>query len=522
MPSIDPLDVPLLRLTPTDHVTARDLCSGVLCTGMTGSGKSSGPAATLLRAFARSGMGGVLTCAKPGDAEAYYRLLASEGRASSVIVWDGSNGSFNLMSWSLAQAGEDGAGSTVESVARVIEMKRAASATPGAASDPFWTEGPHQMLRKSIPIIHAATGTVRIKDILRFVRSAPRSPEEMRDPEWQRGSFFYRIFAQAAGQIDDALGAACIAYWSTDFGALDAKTRGNLLISLSTVLDALSSGWLGQAFSGETTLVPELCFSGVIIILDMPALTRHEEGVLAQQIFLYAFQKAVLSRNGLAPAQRERVVFLMIDEFQLFCSSPSQFADFLSTCRSSRCATVLLTQSLASIYARMGPQGHDRTHQLIANCATKIWAANNCTTTNSWAADMIGKSLQWRDNHSRSEGTSSQFGMNMGEGSNWGTSQGSGSSSSYGPGGGGGSSWNSGSSRGGSDQWGKNRGTGSNSGESWGASQQLDYRLPPDAFGRMLKTGGPAYANRVSAVWHQSGRVFDASGDTWLVVEFAQ
>lgn len=521
MLSVDPLDMPLLRISPIDHVSARDLCAGTLCTGMTGSGKSSGPAATLLRAFARSGMGGVLTCAKPGDAETYQRLLADEGRASSVIVWNGANGGFNFLSWILAQQGDNGVGNAIEFLMRVIEMKRLASATPGAAGDQFWIDAVHQMLRHAVPIIHAATGgTVRIEDILHFVRSAPPSAGAMRDPEWQRGSFFFRIFAQAAGQIDDTVGAASIAYWSTDFGGLDAKMRGNLLISLSTILDTLSSGWLGQAFTGQTSLVPELCFSGVTIILDMPALTRHEEGVLAQQIFLYAFQKAVLSRNGLAPYQRERPVFLMVDEFQLFCNS--QFADFLSTCRSSRCCTVLLTQSLAAIYARMGDRAHDRTHQLIANCATKIWAANNCTTTNQWAAEMIGKSLQWRANHSRSEGTSRQVSVNTGEGSNWGTNQGSGFSSSYGPdGGGGGSSFNSGSSQGGSEQWGRSRSTGSNSGESWGASEQLDYRLAPDAFGRMLKTGGPAHGNRVSVVWHQSGRIF-ASGETWLVAEFAQ
>ncbi|MEJ7927037.1 hypothetical protein WG908_09745 [Sphingobium sp. AN641] len=56
----DLLDTPLLQLTTDDTATIRDFCSGTLCTGMTGSGKTSGPAATILRAFLRAGMGGVV------------------------------------------------------------------------------------------------------------------------------------------------------------------------------------------------------------------------------------------------------------------------------------------------------------------------------------------------------------------------------------------------------------------------------------------------------------------------------
>lgn len=522
------LDVPLIALPGGDSVTARDFSAGTFICGMTGGGKTSGPGATILRSFVRAGMGGVITTAKPDDIEMICRICAEEGRVRSLIVWDGTNGGFNVLAWILAYHGPNGVNIAIEFLMRVLEMKRTASATPGGPGDQFWTDAILQRLRNTIPVIYAATKTVRIEDILRFVRSAPQSQAQMKDPDWQRASYFFELFSRAADALDDATGQSALAYWHDDVANLDAKTRGNILISLTTALDALNSGWLRNAFCEETTFVPELCFEGVIIVLDLPVLTRHEEGAFAQQIFIYAFQRAVLQRNALPPRYRARPVFLFIDEFPLFCNS--QYADFLGTCRSALCCTVLMAQSLPSLYARMGgPNAQDRAHQLLANCAIKVFGANNCTVSNEWASKTIGRTVHQRGSYNRSEGSNQSFGMNLGEGTNWGTNAGSGSSFSYSSGqGGSGGSWSfggnssRGSSQGGSDNRGRNRGHGTNQGESWGYSEQVDWIIEPAEFGRMLKTGGPANRNRVSAIWYQASRQFAASGSNALLAEFRQ
>jgi|GEM_PF-2238487 len=516
----DLLDRPILKLNDSDALSIRDLAAGTLITGMTGGGKTSGPAATILRGFLRAGMGGVLTTAKPDDVEMIRKLCAEEGRLDSLIVWDGRNGGFNFLAWILAQLGDDAVEVAIEFLNRVFELKQASSAVPGGSGDQFWTDSRLADLRATLPILHAATDTIRVADILRFARSAPSSPEQMKDPNWQRESFFYRMCVLAAAKLPDAVGENCIDHW-LERAKLDARTRGNTLVSLTTPLDALNNGWLRRAFCEETTIVPELAFEGVIIVLDMPALTRHEDGIFAQQIFVSAFQRAVLYRNALPKRYRTRPVFKLIDEFPLFCNA--QYAQFLGTCRSSRCCTVLLAQSLPSLVARMtGPNAEQRAQSLIANCAIKIWAANSCSATNEWAAKTIGRTLQVRGNYSHNEGHNRNLGMNMGHGSNWGSSSQGGGSSSYGKGGGSsGSSWGHGSSSGGNENWGRNRGTGSSHGQSWGESEVLDYAVEPGAFGWMLKTGGPANGNRVSAIVYSAGKIF-ASGSPALLVEFAQ
>ncbi len=516
------LDTPLLRLTPNDYFTVRDACQGVCVMGGIGSGKTSGTGQALAAAYLTSGMGGIICCAKPEEADLWRGYCQRYGRTASLLNFDGVKHGFNFIAYELARQGAAGLNSVIECLMRILEIANAASPNPGRGSEQFWQDTTRQGLRGTIPVIYAAKGTVTISDLLRFFRSAPSSPEEMADPNWQRGNFFCQMFVAARDKLDDATGDRLIDYWRNDFAKLDAKTRGNIVISLTTALDRFNHGWLKSAFCERTTVVPELCFDGAIILLDMPALTRNEDGIIAQQLFKYMWQRAVLARNALPTRYQTRPVFLWADEAQYFINSYD--AEFLSTCRGSRACTVFLSQSLPTYYAKIGGENaRDRVHHLLGNFATRIWHSNACAETNEWAARTLGRTLQTRRNYSQGESSNSNFGMNMGEGNNWGTNSSSGGSSSSGPGGSSsGSSWSSGSSSGGSDNWGRNRGTGSGNNQSWGHSEQMDYLIEPGAFSQILKTGGPANRNRVSAIWYQAGRTFAASSGNTLLAEFQQ
>ena len=287
------LDRPLIRLTATDVLTLRDFVAGTLVMGMTGSGKSSGPRDTIFRSFIRDGMGGVITTVKPEDVEDIRRICKEEGREDSLLIWNGLNGGFNFLEWILAREGLNGIENAIEFLMRVIELKKASATTPGGKGDQFWFDTILQFLRALIPLVHAGTGTLRIDDILRCARSAPTSLAQMSDANWQAGSDFFRICALAADKLDDATGNRLMAYWR-EFSNLDEKTRSNILISLTTALDALvSNDWLRHAFCEQSSIFPELCFEGIIIVLDMPVLTRHDDGLFAQQCFVLAFQRAV-------------------------------------------------------------------------------------------------------------------------------------------------------------------------------------------------------------------------------------
>lgn len=515
------LDTRLLRLSNADYFTLRDACQGVQVFGGIGSGKTSGSGRALASAYLRAGMGGLVLCAKPEEVELWQRYARENGRANSVMLFGDGHGCFNFLDYELKRQGPDGLGSVVECLMRLLEAARL-SKGDGGKSEPFWEDATRQLLRNSIPIIQAATGTVAIPDIIRFVGSAPVSVEQAQTAEWQGGSFMFQAMLAARERPVAPLSAddfqKISAYWRYEFAQLDPKTRGNIAITLSTALDRFNRGRLHRAFCGQTNLVPELTFHGAIIVMDMSALTWNEDGVIGQQLFKYMWQRAVLARNALPPRHRQRPVFLWADEAQYFVNSYD--ADFLSTCRSSRACAVYLTQSLPTYYARMGgPHPQHAADMLLANFQTRVFHNNACAVTNRWASDTIGRSLQRR--YSENEGASSNWsrGMNAGAGESAGSSSSFGGSSSQQ---GSSSSWSVGSNRGSSDNWGRNRGSGGGSSYSTGYSEAMEVEIEPAAFARDLVTGGPANGGKVTGLWLSAGRRFADSGRNYLHVAFRQ
>src|SRR5580658_10103219 len=314
-----------------------------------------------------------------------------------------------------------------------------------------------------------------------------------------------------------------ITYWSEQYPAIPDKTRGNIVITVTTTLDRFMHGRLNRTFCGRTTLVPELTFHGAIILLAMPTLTWNEDGVIAQQLFKYMWQRAVLGRNALAQVHRERPVFLFSDEAQETVSSYD--GEFLSMCRGSKCCVTYLTQSLPTYYAKMGGDNpRDAAHALVGKFMTHVYHSNACPDTNEYASRTIGKVTMRRGNYSSGTSQSTNIGMTAGASENSGSSSNSGHSSTSPFGFGSNANFNSGSGHnsGSGSNWGSNRGRGTSENVSRGYSEAIEYAIEPGDFARILKTGGKPNGNRVTGIWFQGGRIFKASGTNFMLEEFQQ
>ena len=86
------LTAPLLKLSnnPADNWTVGDSYEHSLILGSTGGGKSSTSAKILAHAMLLAGYGGIVLCAKPGEADQWEAYARACGRASSVIRFDAS------------------------------------------------------------------------------------------------------------------------------------------------------------------------------------------------------------------------------------------------------------------------------------------------------------------------------------------------------------------------------------------------------------------------------------------------
>src|SRR6185312_12880067 len=85
-------------------------------------------------------------------------------------------------------------------------------------------------------------------------------------------------------------------------------------------------------------------------------------------------------------------VFLFADEAQHFIHEYD--TEYQATARSSRIATVYISQNLSNFFGNMGGDSHKsehRVHSLLGNLATKFFHCNSDLETNRFASDLIGE-----------------------------------------------------------------------------------------------------------------------------------
>lgn len=520
MSFIKDLNAPLLRLGQDEFFYVYEAFQGVHGCGGIGSGKTSGSGAMIAGAYLRANWGGVVTAAQFAEIGNWENLSAQHGRSRSLVLFDENEG-FNFLSYEMSRQGVEGVGTVSECLMKVIEAARRATGAgghQGGGEQQFWEDSTRMCLRYSVLPLYVANGTVSVSDIIRFVSSAPMRREDVTSQAWQAGSFMYEVMDRAARRPrvkvsrETMLGA--IEFWSERWVNTPEKTTGNIVMTVAAVLDRFQHGRLNKAFCGKTTIVPEMSLLGCVIVLAMPTLTWFEDGVIAQTLFKYMWQRAVLGRNALAPMYRERPVFLFSDESQETVSSFD--GEFLSTCRQSLCAVTFMTQSLPAYYQKIGGSNpRDDAHALVGKFQTHVYHSNACPETNEYAAKMIGRVITRQNSYSDASSTSYNAGMSAGESEN------SGSNSSWGYSAGGASS-SSGSQSGSGNNWGSNRGRGSSQSLTRGYSEHMEYAIEPGDFARTLLTGGKQNGGIVTAIWFKSGRIFKATGSNHMRVRFKQ
>lgn len=479
-------------------------------------------------AYLRANMGGLVTAVKPEEISLWKGYAAEHGREKSLVVLDEHEG-FNFLHYELARHGVDGIGTITESLMNTLDFSKKASATASQrGGEAFWEDASRQAVRYTVPAIYAATGSVSVPDIIRFITTAPTNLKEPTDAEWQRRSFMYSVMDAAARAPQVPLARStlhnCISYWSEEFPATPDRTRGNIVASVTTALDRFKHGRLNKVFCGKTTVVPEMTFNGAVILLGMPTLSWNEDGIIAQQIFKRAWQRAVLSRNGLPPKYRERPLFLYSDEAQE-TAQPQFDGDFLGLCRGSLTSVCFMSQSLPAYIARAGGDNpRDAANSLVGKFGNLVFHANSCPETNDFASRVIGKVVKRRANYSKGTSRSTNRGMSMGSSETEGTSITSGTSYTSSNGGNESTSYSSsvGTSHSTGNNWGVNRGNSHGTNESTGYSESMEFLIEPGEFARGLKTGGKANNYEVTGVWFQAGRVFEESGSNVLLARFKQ
>ena len=492
-----PLGTPLLQLSPVDQWRLRHAVEGTVILGGTGAGKSSGSGRAIAHAFLKAGMGGLVLAAKPGERKLWERYCAECGRSRSLIVFDHrGKRRFNFLNYELRRGERLVTHNLVSLFMRIVDAAHGGQG--GDTDNPFWRQACSELLSNAFAALYCAYGHVSLTELMELIDSAPQNEAQVAEESWRDTSFCYRTLyalqhkpTQAMPEVDArTIGSYFLKRWPR----LADKTRTNIVATLTALIHPFLTGYLRELFCTTTSVVPEMTHEGAILLIDLPVKEHSESGIIAQHIFKYLWQRATERRPD---SDRTRPAFLWADECQFFISAYD--AEFQSTARSSRACTVYLTQNLPTFYDRIGGKHPEHTaDSLLGNFQTKIFHAQSDPKTNQWAADLVGKAVQWKQNVSSGENRGSQQGRNSGW--SWSAS-------------------NNQSSRGGSSGYSSSISEGTS--HTTGASETTEYPLLPSYFTKLRK-GGPENAFLVEGVVYQAGRLWGRTRTTWMPCVFRQ
>lgn len=442
MPNFD-LDTCLIEFnTSKFHAawTVRDAVEGVQIFGGIGSGKTSGSGRMLALKYLKHGFGGLVLTVKPDEKAMWQEYCRLAGRERDMVILEpGGRQVFNFLEY-VSTLETNGAAIT-ENIVQVLKTVIQASAekSNGKSDDAFWEAALDMLLFNTIDLCILAYGKATIQHLYDIATTAPRKPEEGVPPDEDTESkAFHQAFIRAQNRVDlevdeflqsmTTIQQAEYAHYEDPASYLMNKvpnarllkfvdqffveTYRNLNDRTRSIVDFSFTGFLFRLLkepvyslfcNGKSTLRPEDCLDGKIILLNLPVKLFHKVGRDCQIMFKYIWQRAMEQRQIQI---NNRPMFLWADEAQNFLHEYDP--DYQATARSSRIATVYISQNLPNYHANMGGgKSEFKVKSFLGTLGTKIFHANADLETNQYASQLVGKG--WTEEESRSATVSGNF-----------------------------------------------------------------------------------------------------------------
>jgi TraM recognition site of TraD and TraG len=395
---------------------------GTMIFGATGSGKTSGSATTIALKGLAMGFGGLVLTTKESEKQMWVEYCRHTRRSHDLaIIEPGGDYFFNFLQYEATD--KSNSKSYTENIVRVLKtvIQAGEEKSSGKSDDPFWESSLDMLLYNTIELNMLAFGKLSVQGMYNIVLSAPRPDNDTGDQDGDDTATFAHAMRMAkenvqklVEQFHDRLGdeekkrlstpalideaiteaipeaarlKAVIQFFNQHYLNLSEKTRSIVDFSFSGFLFRLLKDPAYSLFcKNPSNITPENSLEGKIILINLPVKLYEKVGRDCQTMFKYIWQRAVerrdIRKNGLP-------VFLWADEAQNFFHSYD--ADFQTTARSSRVATVYMSQNLPTCYAFMGGQRFkERINSLLGNLGTKFFHANSDTETNRYASELIG------------------------------------------------------------------------------------------------------------------------------------
>lgn len=437
---------------PKDSWTIDDAMKGISIMGGTGSGKTTASGKAIALKFLKEGWGGIVLCAKNDEASLWRQYCRETGRENDLLVfgkgakhqegeYQGDEMVFNPIDYEMSRSGE-GAAETqniTNIFMNIYRMGNRIASEGDVREERYWDTALKRCLNRTIELIKLSGESLTYKNMVNIISSAHEVKslyvkdiiDSIKEGKPVNSipaaeNFCQKCLALASINVDgetdtnEKINSLNLvnSYFKYAFPSMGDKTRSVVSESFMGLAEPFLSGLLYRHFSWKTNIYPEWAYEQKkIIVLNFPIKEFLDAGIIAQCVFKLMFQQAVERRDI---NKYPTPVFLWADEAHYFINPYDQI--FLTTARSSRTATVYLSQNISNYLAVMG-SGSDakaRVDSLMGNLSTKIFHANSDAETNEYASRLIGSDLAllanagsqhdfMNINFSKSKGISSQY-----------------------------------------------------------------------------------------------------------------
>lgn len=248
------LDTALLRWTPRDPFTIRDLLNGgVAIFGRSGSGKTSSSGKMIARSVVgHPKSGGLILAAKPDDVVMWESIFAGAGRSDDLIVFDvKSPWRFNFLDY------ETQAGGHTRNITRCIkiigETLRSSDSNGGGEEGHFWAEQEERVIYNAVEIVKQATGKVTAPELQRFITTAAYSVTQLSSEQWRTGfhnQCLKAAFEKPKSAIESHDYHLAVDFWLSEFPIMADKTRSSIV-----------AGVMGRRLNHRCACCSAHCFS---------------------------------------------------------------------------------------------------------------------------------------------------------------------------------------------------------------------------------------------------------------------
>jgi hypothetical protein len=282
-PRIDPdyMATPLIVAAGLNF-DIRRLCSGVLCLGETGSGKTTGVMAWMVETLMLQRGGGLIGCPKPDDAKRWLKFAKRCGREKDVILIDPSGSHrLNFFATLLRCRGDPATKALLAGIGWSVFSEAASRGDPGRAGDDsaFWKNGQDRLIRSIILLLLLADATVTPTEILRVMYSVPSQAAiavaDWGESEWWKNSYLWQLLerahrsATANGWMSDY--RAVRDYFVMELPNLSHKTRSVFEAMVTGVADSLTKGLAAKILATDSTFdLAEAISAGKWVLIDLP------------------------------------------------------------------------------------------------------------------------------------------------------------------------------------------------------------------------------------------------------------